>query len=326
MCVDFWRLNILLNVEANMLPKCVLAVWHWLMGIFYWDYVPVTLSTEQMLEFLTENYGNTPETIASGRLAQCSDTMYWRRHDWGVAGTAGYQASDSVLNCSHTAVIQTLDFGYTPEGWDRFDLASGDGGQVIKIVDNCASIVMTQDGGDGIQWFIGAVDSELGWLLFRNTVTDHWQEETAWLNKGTSADSRPWLYNPAFTRYKRISLSMPWMIQGVAAASTTLDVIVCQHYNGTSIANADTAECFYFAKGYGWIRWESWQNSAKITVNQEQAAEFAASGRMPVVNDASLDQPAGWVMIDGRNWTNWVSYPTGYSVDTYHWQAGNDVS
>lgn len=230
------------------------------------------------------------------------------------------------MNAKNTAVIQTFDFGYPPNGFGHFQLGEGDGGQIIKAVDNWLSIVMTQDGGCGIQWFIGANNTEAGWLLFRGDVDNNWRDTVAWLNKSTTSNTQPWLYNAAYTRYKRATLTIPFLKEGVPAGTKALDTIIVEHYGGDTIETADAVECFYFAKGYGWIRWERWLNSKVTTVDMTIVNDLTQTTRMPIIPEMINDHDANWHMVDGRTWTNWVSYPTGYTVEKFGWQAGLDVT
>ena len=68
----------------------------------------------------------------------------------------GHQASDSVIQRrgAGTLVVQTFDFGRGGRVFGRFD-GGGDGGQVLMPVDGWSSVAMTEDGGGGVQWFIG---------------------------------------------------------------------------------------------------------------------------------------------------------------------------
>lgn len=312
-----------------MLLKILLLITLWLRAIISGNRLrPATISNDEMLSYLVQDvHMATPTQPVTGanRLARSSDMLSWRRHDWGSPGSQGYLASDSVLDVTGQNVIQTFDFGYTPDGFGRFDTANGDGGQVIRIVDGWASVVMTQDGGAGIQWFIGGIKSQLGWLMFGNDVTDQWQSCVAWLNKGATSDARPWLYNPAFTRYKRAHLTVPFLQHGTPIGTQVLDVIVCEHYSGINIDLADAAECFYFARGLGWIRWERWQNSSVTAVDMSQVEQLASQRRMPEIPEMVNDHGASWHMTDGRCWTNFVLYPQGYSVDAFDWQAAATV-
>jgi hypothetical protein len=93
-----------------------------------------------------------------------------------VANLQPYQASDSVVErrAGRTLVVQTFDFGTDGRVFGRFDGGRGDGGQVLLFIGDWASFAMTEDGGGGVQWFIGKtcrspVDQDarfLGWLIF----------------------------------------------------------------------------------------------------------------------------------------------------------------
>ena len=264
---------------------------------------------------LMQDGGFVPATIDAA--------MTVRKHDWGATGSRGYEASDSVQDSrpSGAIVVQTFDFGYAPDGFGRFDAAAGDGGQVLKIIDGWASVVMTQDGGAGVQWFIGAVDPQLGWLMFRDDVTDQWQTVTAALRDAGKASSRPWLYNLAWTRYRRQTVTVPFLIDGQPSQSRALDAVVCEHYAGPTVATTTAMERFVFAKGFGLIRWERWLNPALATVDRAAASVLAASGRLPPVPELAGLVPSSWALVDGRCWSNLCSYATPQTVRQFNWPA-----
>lgn len=266
---------------------------------------------------------------ASGALATIDTAMTLRKHDWnsGANSGRGTLASDSVQDTrpNGPVAIQTFDFGYTDAGFGRFDLADGDGGQVLQIVDGWASVVMTQDGGAGVQWFIGAVNPRLGWLMFRDDVTDQWQTITAALNDEGKPTSRPWLYNLAWTRYRKQPVTLPFLLDGLPSPSRVLDAIVCEHYSGPTVSTSNAMERFVFAKGFGLVRWERWVNPA-IAAAPATAAAFAASGRLPPAPELDGLLPSQWVPADGRCWTNMCSYSTPQSVRQFGWQAAQLVT
>ncbi len=112
------------------------------------------------------------------------DVATYRKYDWPNSNEAtqrplGYQASDSVLTrrAGRSLVEQTFDFGDEKRMFGRFDGALGDGGQILVVVDGWASAIMTEDGGDGVQYFIGPgcrtsakSAGELSWLFFNSNV------------------------------------------------------------------------------------------------------------------------------------------------------------
>ena len=115
------------------------------------------------------------------------DQAVYRKHDWpnrldDPATALGYQASDSVLEgrSSRPVAVQTFDFGTDGRAFGRFDGGRGDGGQVLLFVGDWATFAMTEDGGGGVQWFIGeacrsGVERDarfLSWLVFRQELQD----------------------------------------------------------------------------------------------------------------------------------------------------------
>jgi hypothetical protein len=98
----------------------------------------------------------------SKRPQAAADRVFYRKHDWPNAddirrATTGYQASDSVIKerGGRAWIIQTFDFGDAPRTFGKFDAGQGDGGQLLAMMDGWASAIMTEDGGAGVQWFIG---------------------------------------------------------------------------------------------------------------------------------------------------------------------------
>lgn len=209
------------------------------------------------------------------RLQRADDLAAYRKHDWpNVLGDPttphGYQASDSVLQHrgGHTLVIQTFDFGTNGRTFGTFDGGRGDGGQVALTLGDWSSFVLTEDGGAGVQWFIGegcrsAASSDrrfLSWLIFREPVADAWQDSLARLNIAPDIDSCPRRFNDAYTRYRRDEVEFPFRIAGPAGVKDErhkLSVVVSEHYGGSDIPSADHLERFYFARGLGMVRWGS---------------------------------------------------------------------
>lgn len=276
------------------------------------------------------------------RLQTEQDDAPYRKHDWPDRSdprlpVEGYQASDSVVAVRghRTLVVQTFDFGDTSRAFGRFDAGQGDGGQVVAVVDGWASVAMTEDGGDGVQWFAadacragrGDDRDHPGWKLFRNDVAaDRWRETVAHLRKARAATECPWFFDAAYTRYRAGRIAFPFRIvdagDGVTTESHLLDVVVSEHYGGTSIAAADHLERFYFAKGLGMVRWERW---AGPTASDRRGAEQAAarlieSGRCPAL-DVPEGVERGWLRVDCRTWTTLVLQRAPWSVAGFGWAA-----
>jgi hypothetical protein len=275
------------------------------------------------------------------------DLATYRKHDWpdtlNVPEIAlGYQASDSVIERLKPGpiVVQTFDFGNAGRMFGRFDQGSGDGGQVLVLVGRWASFAMTEDGGAGVQWFLGEECGThrrtpdprfLSWLAFRNDVTgDRWTSVIAKLNISSNPDVCPQQYNAAFTRFRRDTLSFAFRLidalPTVETVSRSLEVIVSEHYGGHDIDSADHLERFFFAKGLGLVRWERWAND---NFPQAQSTKLAAellarTARCPSL--ASYGPPsARWLLADCRQWTTLVKQRAPWSVSIYKWPALNDL-
>jgi hypothetical protein len=276
------------------------------------------------------------------RSQTASDLAYYRKHDWpnvnDVERTrSGYQASDSVLveRGGRTWILQTLDFGNPPRIFGKFDAGQGDGGQVLTLADGWASAIMTEDGGAGVQWFIGpgcraSPKSDAGlvsWIFFRQGIgSGDWQSVVAHLNRAASPSGCPMHFNTAYTRYRGDLIDLEFRLVGrtrdVQIVSRKLDVIVSEHYAGDDMVHADHLERFYFARDFGLLRWERWENFA--TSRQpgigRMANLIASSGRCRPARHSEPPGPS-WQMIDCRSWTMLVEQPANWSVNMYRWPA-----
>jgi hypothetical protein len=271
------------------------------------------------------------------------DIASYRKHDWPDltdprSPLLGYQASDSVVLSvrSMVHIEQTFDFGDTRRVFGRFDVGVGDGGQVLVVVDGQVGIAMTEDGGDGVQWFISAdcqsaPESDrrfLGWLVFGDDVSvDRWHDAMTRLNKARAADACPSRFNAAYTRYRIVRLAFPFALINqsgpVKREDRQLDVIVSEHYGGRSIETADHLERFYFARGLGLLRWERWANPAVSRQRDigEAAAAMERSGRCPRLDALNETADRAWELVDCRMWTRLVRAERVWSVADYAWRA-----
>src|SRR5262249_22019473 len=269
------------------------------------------------------------------------DVASYRKYDLPNANEAtqrplGYQASDSVLTRrgGRTLIEQTFDFGDEKRAFGRFDAGQGDGGQVLVVVDGWASAIMTEDGGDGIQYFIGpgcrtsaqTAAGELSWLFFNGNVQrQRWDYTVARINKGRSISECPTVFNAALTRYRADTIDVPFRILGKSAPLTvtirSVDVIISEHYAGEQMTSADHLELFFFARDLGLIRWERWENFGvgKPPTFERWARDFAQTGRCQPWAYSTAVGPE-WRMIDCRNWTTLVP-STHWSVRDYEWPA-----
>jgi hypothetical protein len=270
------------------------------------------------------------------------DPVKWRKHDWGGTNgpLRGWQATDAVLARRNGVAFidQTFDFGApaTDNAGHAdifFQFDTNDGGDAIMIVGDTASVFLTQDGGShGLQWFAGpgcgggGPEHYLAWLLFKSDATNDWRSMVAQL-LDQHEDTCPAKFAPAFTRYRLVSETFPLQrVEPAGAAATrnvALPTVVVEHYDRRSFEEARAMERFYFARGLGKVRWESWSTDDKWAT---QAANFAASGRCAAVAD-SVPPAAGWRMIDCRMWTNIVidATPPGWRVRDFNWPPADLV-
>ncbi len=307
------------------------------------------LDQEAMIEFLTQgicldsayqptNQIPIVDACVSTRPQTLHDRAAYQKRDWADKRQSGLsrQASDAVLDevDGEPVIEQTFDFGDLPgRSFGRFD--RGDGGQVILLVSGWASIVMTEDSGGGVQWFISegcplAMRSHaLGWLLFDGSVsTNGWQNSIAKTSNGRMPINCPDHLNDAYTRYRRDNVEFPIrvVIGGrVTQSDRIFDVIITEHFGGSSPNLTQNAhlERFYFARDFGMVRWERWQNGnaisqVKRTKLQLDAQDVEASSRCPTVKYSVAPGP-GWYKIDCRMWTTLVKLQGAWSVSDFHW-------
>lgn len=290
------------------------------------------------------------------RPQRADDIAVYRKHDWPnrldePATVLGYQASDSVLERrgSRTIVVQTFDFGTGGRTFGTFDARQGDGGQVLLSIGDWASFAMTEDGGGGVQWFLGEacqssvnqssvnqspVDADarfLGWLVFRSDVgATEWQSIVAQLNIAATPTACPSRFNAAFTRFRQESIALPFRIvdspSRVRTSLFPLDVIVSEHYGGHDIRTADHLERFYLANGLGLVRWERWANGNLRQPPDviESSRMLGATARCPSVARQGPTAP-GWLLVDCRTWTTMVRQVSPWRVRDYAWPALNGL-
>jgi hypothetical protein len=218
-----------------------------------------------------------PDCVRS-RPQRADDIASYRKHDWPNSLAAanqllGYQASDSVLDRrgSRTWIVETFDLGTDGQTFGRSDGGRGDGGQVLLFVGDWASFAMTEDGGGGVQWFIGetcrsAVDQDarfLSSLVFRQGLAGQaWQATVAKLNITADPATCPARFNDGYTQYRLDQLEIPFQVIDAAPTARpvrrVLSVVVSEHYGGRDIETAEYLERSTFAKGLGLVRWERW--------------------------------------------------------------------
>ncbi|GAA0591290.1 hypothetical protein GCM10009416_32170 [Craurococcus roseus] len=271
------------------------------------------------------------------RRLSSGDALPYRKHDWpgrshAAAQPSGYQASDSLEGTllGRPAVLQTFDFGdnVAARAFGRFD--AGDGGQAVLLGNGTAASPLTQDGGDGVQWFqspdcrVSGGGPAAGWLFAALPLDGAWRERVVRLNKTRSPDQCPTAFNQSLTRWRTARIDLPWREAATGAVSIApVEALVSEHYGTGRIGTADHLERFWFVRGLGLTRWERWEHAARSRLpNRERMARLIAeSGRCPRI---AFGEPpaAGWQLVDCRTWTNMVrAAPGGPPLSALAWPA-----
>lgn len=264
--------------------------------------------------------------------------MPYRRHDWPAVQQArglplGYQASDAVLGSllGAPAAVQTFDFG---AGDNRrfgvLDQGRGDGGQVIPLGPGPgpgpAYIAMTEDGGGGVQWFLSPDCRNggrgwQGWLLAGPGATEQWTTRVMRLRIAPTPEACPTAFDASLTRYRRTWLDLPWREAATGQiAVVPIEAIVSEHYGGGEIATAHHLERFVLARGLGMVRWERWENTARVRdpALPRQAEALRQQQRCPALA-ISVAPGEGWLMRDCRTWTNILRATPGRPLAALPW-------
>jgi hypothetical protein len=245
------------------------------------------------------------------RKLRLGERLPYHKRDWPglldrAAQPEGYQESDSfpARSALGVAVVQTFDFGDAVRRFGQFD--SGDGGQVAFFSANSASVGVTEDGGAGLQFFIGPGCTPLdGWVIVDSSFATAPSGATV-ARIGQRQAGCPQRLGFAATRWHVEPIRLRIRRRGVAG-STVLTTLVSDHFGGRDPATADHLERMYFTRELGLTRWERWQDLGvrDRTEDRRQAAVLADSGRCAAALGAP---PEGgpWVMIDCREWTGIV--------------------
>ena len=234
------------------------------------------------------------EAGCQARPATAGATLPWRKFDLDDV-----LASDAVAATrrGRPVVRHSFDFGDAGRAFGRLD-TPGDGGNLIARRGADTVILMTQDGGGGVQWFQGpGCEDEPeggigGWLLFDDLAGPEWRERTVVLRITRSADRCPWRYVPAYTRWRRVAVEYPWLDGDQPRPPFTALSIISEHYDGRSVAAARHLERVWFGQDLGMLRWERWERSGP------PLRPF----QCPPITGAEAPGP-GWVLADCRTWT-----------------------
>ncbi len=228
----------------------------------------------------------------------------------------GYERSDSFpfdTTPLGTVVVQTFDFGGSDgRKFSVFD--HGDGGQVIGFSHDTTAVILTEDGGAGLQLMAGprctkseevrpgrTLDS---WLVTGKSAESGGTGSTVAKLRIVKDSSCPTALDSAFTEWHYTQFAYRASLDG--KLTPALRTLVSSHFGGTSVETADHLERFYFTKEFGWTRWERWQNmdmSKDVATQSDRGHKFAASGRCQSRAPAPGDH---WLMLDCREWTNIV--------------------
>ncbi len=246
------------------------------------------------------------------RTLRVGERLPYHKQDW--AGNAdqdahpdGYQRSDSfpVSSTLGPAVVQSYDFGDAPRAFEQFD--DGDGGQVAFLGADGASFGITEDGGAGLQFFLGPdCTPENGWLIAGRSFASRTTGQA--LARITRNAARcPQRLGYAFTRWHVQPLGYRDSLRG-RTGRITLSTLVSEHFGGKDVDGAEHLERMYFTHELGYTRWERWQNLSvhDRPRDRQQATELGASDRC----EPELEAPSAttrWVMVDCREWTRIVA-------------------
>jgi hypothetical protein len=228
----------------------------------------------------------------------------------------GYERSDSFpfdTTPLGTVVVQTFDFA-GPDGRKFGVFDHGDGGQVVGFSHDTAAVILTEDGGAGLQLMAGPRCAK-GEDVRPGRTLDSWMVAGKSAESGGAGSivaklrivkdsSCPTAVDSAFTEWHYTQFAYRASLDG--KLTPPLRTLLSSHFGGTSIETADHLERFYFTKEFGWTRWERWQNmdmSKDPATQSDHGKKFAASGRCQTRAPAPGDH---WLMLDCREWTNIV--------------------
>ena len=265
-----------------------------------------------------------PDLCPRRRKLALGERLPYRQRDWPGAGEPearrdGYQQTSSfpVWTTMGVAVAQTWDFGDGVRRFGQFD--AGDGGQVAFFSEQSVAFGLTEDGGAGLQFFIGPGCTLLdSWIIVdRGFEASPSGETDARLTQ--RQDACPARLGHAYTAWRVQPMTFRTRARG-QTGEAVLDALVSEHYGGRSIASADHLERFHFTREFGATRWERWQNLTVQNRPEDRAGArlIAESGRCA----PGLGPPGErWVMVDCREWTQVVAPadpdgdPLGFWVD-----------
>lgn len=252
---------------------------------------------------------DAPPRCPQRRKIGLGERLPYQKRDWpGVEDRHvrpdGYQqtASVPIRTALGLAVAQSWDFGDDVRAFDRHD--PGDGGQIAFFSERSVAFGVTEDGGAGLQFFIGPGCGVLdGWIIVDDSFAAVPSGEVvARITRRSQAC--PGRLGYAYTRWRVRPVSYRTRARG-EVGRVSLDTLVSEHFGGRDAAGAGHLERFYFTRALGSTRWERWENLA-VQSGQEprdRARALTQSGRC----DAGIGSPGlEWAMVDCREWTQIV--------------------
>lgn len=269
-----------------------------------WDYLVQSVCTDATGRPIP---GQTPlDACPRRRTAAIGDRLPYHKRDWpGDGDRDSYQQSDSIPIQTRMgpAVLHTYDFG---DGRRRFgEMDEGDGGQIVFFTPYAAAIGVTEDGGAGLQLFLGPscrpIDS---WVVVDRSFVDRPAGQTVARLTRSAARCAVRL-NSAFTQWRITPVTFRTFLRG-RAGEARWDTLISDHYDADTGPGAKAMERMYFTKALGYTRWEAWRNQNTLARAEDrlQAGRLQASGRCAAADAAP---GPGWLLVDCREWTRLVS-------------------
>ena len=294
-------------------------------GSAYGQSVPVWLPNLQFKigsigEFLVQSRcpdGSPPNNCDQPYQMTDAMSLTWHKRDW--PGPYDGLFSDSVWTASG-GVLST--FSVEP---DHPWVPPNDGGDIYGIdtsVDPVRVLVLKTQTGDipHPYYFIGANCGGTGWVLFDAALpvlpayyyggNAKWRSVTAQIGQADSPSGCAPL-SPAFTQYHMELVDVPFIIFGT---HTTLRIptIISEHYDGPSPSQSVNLERFWFALGWGKIRWDFY--------SADRPSRGDISGACPRMPPWDYVPPfPGAQLTDCRVWTNITAADGSFKLNQYGW-------
>ncbi len=197
---------------------------------------------------------------AHHRDIRIGERLPYHKHDWASLDQRarlpfGWQRSDAFpVNMGQygVAVAQIWDFADSERAFGRFD--KGDGGQIAFFSARSAAFGVTEDGGAGLQFFIGPkCDLRDSWIIVDSTFSPDRQGQT--LARLTRRDyACPYILNSAYTQWHIQPMTFAAKSQGKEERKT-LSTLISDHFGGRDPVSADHLERMYFTRDLGLTRW-----------------------------------------------------------------------